>query len=208
MPIDRSLRYRLDPISMGDASAGLHLSWYQDRQNLYHEAGVKGVTGMTDWMLNVQILLLLGIANGMPVLAKRLLEDRFAAPLDGGMILPDGEPLFGAAKTFRGVILSVAGTATTAFLLHMDWRTGAWIAVLSMLGDLGSSFIKRRRHLPLHAQAFGLDQIPEALLPLLAIKAQFNLTGVDIVALVIAFIVLELMLSRLLFWLKIRDRPY
>jgi CDP-2,3-bis-(O-geranylgeranyl)-sn-glycerol synthase len=90
----------------------------------------------------------------------------------------------------------------------MDWRTGVWIAVLSMLGDLGSSFIKRRLHLPLHAQAFGLDQIPEALLPLLALKAQFNLTSVDIAALVVAFIVLELVLSRVLFRLRIRDRPY
>ena len=77
-----------------------------------------------------------------------------------------------------------------------------------MLGDLFSSFVKRRLHLPLHAQAFGLDQIPEALLPLLIVKEQFNLTSNDIAVLVIAFIVLELVLSRILFRLKIRDRPF
>ena len=163
---------------------------------------------MTDSMLSLQLLLLLAIANGTPILAKWLLQDRFSAPLDGGIILHDGEPLFGAAKTLRGIVLSIVCTAAAALLLHLDWRTGVWIAAMSMLGDLGSSFIKRRLHLPPHAPAFGLDQIPEALLPLVVIKAQFNLTSVDIAILLIAFIVLELALSRLLFWLKIRDRPY
>ncbi len=163
---------------------------------------------MTDWTLSLQLLLLLAVANGTPILAKWLLRDRFSAPLDGGIILLDGEPLFGAAKTVRGIVLSIVCTAAAAFLLHLDWRTGALIAAMSMLGDLGSSLIKRRLHLPPHAQAFGLDQIPEALLPLVVIKAQFNLTSVDIAVLLIAFTVLELVLSRLLFWFKIRDRPY
>lgn len=77
-----------------------------------------------------------------------------------------------------------------------------------MLGDLFSSFVKRGLHLPLHAQAFGIDQIPEALLPLLIVKEQFNLTSKDIAVLVIAFTVLELVLSRIIFRLNIRDRPF
>jgi CDP-2,3-bis-(O-geranylgeranyl)-sn-glycerol synthase len=173
-----------------------------------NETRYDAVTRMTDWMLSLQVLLLLLVANGAPIIAKKLLHDRFGSPLDCGLILPDGEPLFGAAKTVRGVILSVVCTAGAAVLLHMEWSTGAKIAALSMLGDLFSSLIKRRLHLKAHAQAFGLDQIPEALLPLLAVKAQFNLTSVDIAVLLIAFIVLELVLSRLLFWLRIRDRPY
>jgi hypothetical protein len=172
------------------------------------ETQYDAVTRMTDWMLSLQVLLLLGVSNGAPIIAKKLLEDRLGSPLDCGLILPDGEPLFGAAKTVRGVILSVVCTAGTAILLHMEWSTGAKLAALSMLGDLFSSLIKRRLHLKPHAQAFGLDQIPEALLPLLALRAQFNLTSIDIAVLLIAFIVLELVLSRLLFWLKIRDRPY
>jgi hypothetical protein len=90
----------------------------------------------------------------------------------------------------------------------MGWRTGAQVAAMSMLGDLGSSFIKRRLHLKPHAKALGLDQIPEALLPLLAVKPRFTLASVDIAVLVITFIVLEIVLSRVLFRLKIRDRPY
>jgi CDP-archaeol synthase len=166
------------------------------------------MTGMADWMLSLQLLALLGIANGTPILATKLLQDRFGLPLDCDLNLPDGEPLFGASKTFRGIILSVLCTSGAAVLLHLDWSIGATIAGLSMLGDLFSSFVKRRLHLPLHAQAFGLDQIPEALLPLLAVKAQLDLTSVDIAVLVIAFIALELVLSRILFRLKIRDRPY
>jgi CDP-diglyceride synthetase len=177
-------------------------------QSLIVEVPYDVVTGMADWMLSLQLLALLGIANGTPIVAKKLLQDRLSAPLDGGITLPDGEPLFGTSKTVRGVILSVVATAGSAALLHLDWSTGATIAGLSMLGDLFSSFVKRRLHLPLHAQAFGLDQIPEALLPLLIVKEQFNLTSNDIAVLVIAFIVLELVLSRILFRLKIRDRPF
>lgn len=177
-------------------------------QSLIVEVPYDVVTGMADWMLSLQLLALLGIANGTPIVAKKLLQDRLSAPLDGGITLPDGEPLFGTSKTVRGVVLSVVATAGSAALLHLDWSTGATIAGLSMLGDLFSSFVKRRLHLPLHAQAFGLDQIPEALLPLLIVKEQFNLTSNDIAVLVIAFIVLELVLSRILFRLKIRDRPF
>jgi len=166
------------------------------------------VIGMADSMLSLQLLALLGIANGTPIVARKLLQDRLSAPVDGGIILPDGEPIFGNSKTVRGVILSVVTTTGSAVLLHLDWSTGATIAGLSMLGDLFSSFVKRRLHLPLHAQAFGLDQIPEALLPLLIVKEQFNLTSNAIAVLVITFIVLELVLSRILFRLKIRDRPF
>lgn len=163
---------------------------------------------MANWMLSLQLLALLGVANGMPIMATELLQDRFRLPLDCGLILPDSEPLFGASKTFRGIILSVLCTSGAAVLLHMDWSTGAIIGATSMLGDLFSSFIKRRLHLPPHAQAFGLDQIPEALLPLLVVKAQFNLTILHIAGLMLAFVVLEVVLSWILFRLKIRDRPY
>jgi CDP-2,3-bis-(O-geranylgeranyl)-sn-glycerol synthase len=166
------------------------------------------VTGMANWTLSLQLLALLGVANGIPILASKLLQNRFSMPLDGGLILRDGEPLFGTSKTVRGIILSVVCTTGAAALLNLGWSIGATMAGMSMLGDLFSSFIKRRIHLQPHAQALGLDQIPEALLPLLAVKAQLNLTSGDIAVLVIAFIVLELVLSRILFRWKIRDRPY
>lgn len=41
---------------------------------------------MDDLRLNLAVLLLLGIANGMPIFVTALLKDRFSTPLDCGLI--------------------------------------------------------------------------------------------------------------------------
>jgi CDP-archaeol synthase len=151
---------------------------------------------------------LLGVANGAPVFATWLFGKRFGAPLDGGLKFPDGRPLFGPSKTVRGLVLSIACTTLAAALLGFEWIAGAGLAAASMLGDLLSSFIKRRLGLRAHSQAIGLDQIPESLLPLLVLQQHLGLGYGDIAIIVAAFIVLELVLSRMLFRLHIRDRPY
>ena len=154
------------------------------------------------------VLLLLGIANGTPIFARKLLNNRLAAALDGGWKFFDGQPLFGPAKTIRGLVLSVTVTALAAPLLGFDWIVGAGLAAASMLGDLLSSFVKRRLALKPHSQAFGLDQIPESLLPLVLLRVPLRLTWPDMLAIVVLFLVLELLLSRLLYKLNIRERPY
>ena len=106
-------------------------------------------------------------------------------------MLPDGQPLFGASKTIRGLVLAIPLTAAIAVLIGFDWMTGAGLAAASMGGDLLSSFVKRRLRLPLHGQAFGLDQIPEALLPMLLFQASLKLTAVEIAVVLAAFIILE-----------------
>lgn len=159
-------------------------------------------------LLLFKVLLLIGIANGAPVLGKFFLQDLFNAPLDGGRLWRDGRPLFGSSKTVRGVVLAVVATALAAPLLGFSLALGVAIAVFAMLGDLTSSFIKRRRGMASSSMAFGLDQIPESLFPLLAVRVALDLDPVDVVALVAIFVVLELALSRLLFKLRIRDRPY
>lgn len=156
----------------------------------------------------VEILILLGVANGTPIFATWLLGKRVNAPLDGGLKLPDGQPLFGPSKTVRGLVLSVACTTLAAPLLGFEWTTGAGLASAAMFGDLLSSFIKRRIGLRAHSRAFGLDQIPESLLPVLVLRPHLGLGIGDIAIIVAAFVVLEIVLSRLLFRLHIRDRPY
>jgi hypothetical protein len=164
---------------------------------------------MQEHMLLIgQVLVLLGVANGTPIFATRLFGKRFGTPLDGALKLTDGRPLFGPSKTVRGLVLSVTCTTLAALLFNFEWITGAGLAAASMLGDLLSSFIKRRLGLRTHSQALGLDQIPESLLPLLLLRAPLGLGYADIVVIVIAFMLLELLLSRLLFKLHIRDRPY
>lgn len=52
----------------------------------------------------------------------------------------------------------------------------------------------------------GLDQVPEALLPLLAVREAFALDAPAIVVTVIAFLLLDLLLSQVLYRLGIRQR--
>src|SRR6478672_11537100 len=95
--------------------------------------------------------------------------------------------------------LSIAATTAFAPLIALNWRIGALVAAMAMLGDLLSSFLKRRMGLAPSRQAIGLDQIPESLLPLLACWFFLPLTIVDVVAATVIFFVSELSLSRVLF---------
>jgi len=85
---------------------------------------------------------------------------------------------------------------------------GLQVGALAMAGDLLSSFVKRRLDRPPSSQALGLDQIPESLLPLLSCIGPLGLTLPDIAAGVVGFFVGELLISRLLFWMHVRDQPY
>lgn len=159
-------------------------------------------------LITLQVLLLLLAANGSPVLGKRLLGGRLSIPIDGGLRFLDGRRLLGPSKTLRGVVLSVVVTALVAVLLGLPWSLGAGFAAASMAGDLLSSFLKRRLNVPSSGQALGLDQIPEALLPIWVYRGSLGLDGWDIVLLVVLFTVSELLLSRILFRLGVRERPY
>jgi CDP-2,3-bis-(O-geranylgeranyl)-sn-glycerol synthase len=155
-----------------------------------------------------KMLLLLVVANGAPILGKKIFSATFDRPLDGGMQLRDGHPLFGPSKTFRGLVLSIVATALAAIPLGYNWIDGALISALSMLGDLASSFVKRRLGYPPSNMVLGLDQIPESLIPLLILKVRLDLSAWEIGGVVLAFILLDLLLSRLLFGMHLRDRPH
>ena len=62
-------------------------------------------------VLIFKLLILLTLANGTPVLLKKLLGQRFAWPLDAGLRFFDAQPLLGPAKTMRGVLGAVLVTA-------------------------------------------------------------------------------------------------
>lgn len=163
---------------------------------------------MDDLSLSVRLLLILGVANSVPILVKRLLGTRWSAPLDAGWRLKDGRPLLGASKTVRGFVSAVAGSAIVAALLGFSPGLGAVVGAFSMLGDALSSFVKRRLGIAPSGRATGLDQIPEALLPLLVIRGTLALSWLQIAAITLAFFVLDVLLSRLAFRLGLRDRPY
>lgn len=159
-------------------------------------------------MTTLTCLLLLVIANGAPVLAAHILGERLGWPLDGGIRFFDQRPLLGPSKTIRGVIAAVVATALVSAAIGLPLRIGVLVAVWAMVGDLLSSFIKRRLAMAPSSMALGLDQGLESLLPLLAVRSHFGLSFPQIVVTVFAFLVVELALSYILFKLDIRKRPY
>jgi hypothetical protein len=154
------------------------------------------------------LLLLIGAANTAPLFAKKWLGERASWPLDGDARWFDGQPVFGRSKTVRGLVIGVCVPALLAILMdHPAWQ-GAVIGFSAMVGDLFSSFCKRRMRLPPSSQAWGLDQIPEVLLPAWVARAWFGLSALDVAMIVVVFFALEVVLSKLLYRMKLRDRPY
>jgi hypothetical protein len=156
----------------------------------------------------LQLLVLMTLANGTPIVAKKIFGPRFARPLDTGIIFIDGRPLFGASKTIRGVVASILLTTVSAPLIGLDLTIGAIVAGATMAGDLFSSFVKRRLNFPASSQALCLDQVPESLFPILACRNALSLTIADIALGVGIFFIGELILSRLLYQVHLRDEPY
>src|SRR6476620_5073413 len=156
----------------------------------------------------LQLLLLMMLANGAPIVAKKIFGPRFSFPLDAGIIFFDGRPLFGPSKTIRGILIAVLITTASAPLIGLDLTIGAIVAGAAMAGDLFSSFVKRRLNFPPSSRALGLDQVPESLLPMLACRDALSLTITDIALGVGVFFVGELILSRLLYQVHLRDEPY
>ncbi len=159
-------------------------------------------------VLALKVLLLAMAANAAPILGKRLLGDYGALPIDGGLSFVDGRPLLGPSKTVRGLVLSLVACLLVALALGYPWTLGLTFGAASMAGDALSSFLKRRLDVPSSGRFLGLDQIPEILLPLWLCKAELGLDLWSILVLIALFTVGSLAVSRLMFRLGIRDRPY
>lgn len=157
----------------------------------------------------VRALLLLASANVAPLAAKKVFGDRAAWPLDGGLRLPlDGRPLLGASKTVRGALSAVAACAAAGAVIGPGAAAGALCGAAAMLGDALSSFTKRRLGVPTSGHAWGLDQVPEALLPLVLLHDALGLAAWQVAAAGAGFLVLEPPLARLWHALGWRDQPW
>lgn len=155
-----------------------------------------------------ELLLLLIAANGSPVVVAKLLGSHLNWPVDGGLQLPDGQPLFGASKTWRGLVSASLACSMLSWLLGHGWLFGLAFGALAMVGDLCSSFVKRRLKIQSSHRATGIDQVPEALLPLWGGSLIWDY-GYGVVLLgTLTFMLIEMLGSPLLFYLGIRKRPY
>lgn len=138
-------------------------------------------------------LLLLILANSLPWLLGRVLKGRWAAPLDLGLMLPDGRRLLGGHKTWRGAAAAACGCTIAAWLSGLHWWTGTAFAALSLLGDALSSLCKRRLAVAPGREVVLLDQLPEALLPLIALRASLALDPAAIAAVAGTFTLLDVL---------------
>lgn len=159
-------------------------------------------------MLAIKLLLIVIAANSAPVLACKLLGHRWDTPVDMGIMLGDGNPLFGPSKTWRGLLAAVILTGFTAFLLGWSPVIGIVMASFAMLGDLLSSFTKRRLGKASSSQALGIDQIPESLLPLLLGSYLLGYSWALAVLVSALFMLLAITLSPMLHRLGIRKHPH
>lgn len=163
---------------------------------------------MPDLQQISHFVLLLMVANGAPIIARNLCGEHAARPIDGGRRLLDGQRLFGQTKTWRGVLAAIVMT----MLAGLPLGYAAWdlflLATLSMSGDLFSSFVKRRLGMASSSRAPGLDQVPEALFPLLVLQQRLGLDGYAVAVSVTLFVLLDMWLSKLLHRWHIRRKPY
>ena len=141
-------------------------------------------------------LLLLVTAHVTPWAVGRWLGGMVATPLDGGVRLSDGERLLGGHKTWRGLVVAVLSCALLGAVLRVGWQTGSLFGALAMLGDALSSFCKRRLHVAPGVEIVGLDQLGEALLPLMILKNTLHIDVVDAFCIAAVFLILDIATTR------------
>ena len=107
------------------------------------------------------------------------------------MALPDGTRLLGDHKTWRGLIAAVVACGIAAQLLRVGFGLGAAFGALALLSDAASSFVKRRLRTRPGTEVFGLDQLVEAVLPLVMLRRPLGLAPVDILVVAAVFTVLD-----------------
>lgn len=159
-------------------------------------------------MLSLTLFVMLVLANGMPVIAHWLLGDRWSRAIDGGRMWRDGRPLLGNSKTWRGLLSGGVACTLFSMLAGLGLVFGLVFGLLALGGDLISSFIKRRMGLASSAQALGLDQLPEAAIPLAYAALVLPLPWWQAVVLVLVFGVANVVCSPLLYRLGIRRHPH
>ena len=156
----------------------------------------------------LEVLVMLLATNGAPVLAARLCQSRGELPLDLGKRLADGYPLFGSSKTWRGLLAALVSSCVLSVLFGHGIGFGLAFGALVMAGDLLSSFVKRRIGLEPGDRCIGWDQVPESLLPSIFAVVVLGGQWWWAILLSLTFTLIQMLVSRPLYFLHIRKKPY
>ena len=113
-----------------------------------------------------------------------------------GVALRHGQRLLGSHKTWRGFLGGSLVCAAAAALCGLNWQLGAEFGSVSLLGDALSSALKRRLGFAPGREVPVVDQLPEALLPLIVFRGPLGLDGISIVAATAVFAVLDVLSTR------------
>ncbi len=122
---------------------------------------------MSSLISTVQIVIFLWLINFVPPLLALIFHDKLNRPVDANKTFFDGQPFLGSHKTIRGITGAVVCGGVASHLFSFTIFEGIMIATLSMLGDLITSFFKRRLKKPSGTVIPGVDQFLEAFLPLI-----------------------------------------
>jgi CDP-diglyceride synthetase len=161
---------------------------------------------MTDVFLHILVLLI--ATNGAPVIVAFVCGSHGALPIDLGRQCADGRPIFGASKTWRGLASALLTSTVLACIFGYGLDFGLAFGALVITGDLCSSFIKRRLGLEPSSKSLGLDQLPESLLPSVYAVVSLNIVWWWAPVFALTFMLIEIVVSKPLYWLHIRNRPY
>ena len=138
-------------------------------------------------LISLKILALLWLVNFAPPLLAHFFEVKWDGPLDRGCLFIDKKPILGPHKTGRGVLGGIITGLLSGLILGFSWWVGLLSGVLSMLGDLLTSFIKRRRGMTSGKIVPGLDQSLEGLLPFMVLGPYCLLGILHVLVLVLFF---------------------
>jgi len=150
-----------------------------------------------DFAVAGRALLMIAAASSVPWAVGRVLGNRWAWPLDFGCQLRDGRRLFGAHKTWRGLVAGIGACTLIGWALGPGWMVGCGVGTLALAGDALSSAVKRRLNRPPGTEIPGLDQLPEALIPLLVFRAALGISIEVALLLTLVFAILDLVFTPL-----------
>jgi uncharacterized protein len=141
-------------------------------------------------MLPAKVLCLLLCINAVPSLLGLFLPRTLNVPLDNHRKFLDGYPVLGSHKTIAGVVSGILTGGVLGYIMGFSLILGLTAGFLGMLGDLFTSFLKRRFHLAEGTDLPLIDQAFQGGLPLLLLQGACSLSWLTALTLFLAFVII------------------
>ena len=172
----------------------------------------------TNFTQALLIFLPAGIANMTPVLSNMVPVLRnWNTPLDFGKHYR-GKRIFGANKTWRGLVTGTLIASVAAVKLNLVFGlglgstiqtilAGATLGFGALVGDAVESFFKRQKGVPSGERWFPFDQTDYIIGGLLFGMPFMHLRPLDYIVIFIIYFALHLLVSYMGFLLGLKDKP-